>query len=59
MPYLDYIDLHCYYHDVPVGALNALLQVAPDKDIVVGEVEVEASWVSASEQVLADPYRAE
>lgn len=51
MPYLDYIDLHCYYHDVPVEALNALLQVAPDKDIVVGEVGAEASWVSASEQV--------
>ncbi len=49
-PYLDFIDIHCYYHTVPAGALDSILAACPGKDIVVGEVGAEASWSTTAEQ---------
>lgn len=50
-PHLDFIDIHCYYHTVPAGALDTILSAAPGKDIIVGEVGAEASWSTSAEQV--------
>lgn len=50
-PHLDFIDIHCYYHSVPAGALDVILSAAPGKDIIVGEVGAEASWSTTAEQL--------
>lgn len=50
-PYLDFIDIHCYYHTVPADALDGILSACQGKDIVVGEVGAEASWSTSAEQL--------
>lgn len=50
-PYLDFIDIHCYYHTVPAGALDAIYAAAPGKDIICGEVGAEVSWSTSAEQL--------
>lgn len=49
--YVDYLDMHLYYHSITNSSLDTMLAAFPEHDFVIGEFGAEAGWSTADAHV--------